>query len=46
MLSSSVCLLDDSQITEIVANIAINIFTNYFNVLARTELDFPALKTE
>ena len=38
--------LSDSQITEIVANIAINIFTNYFNVLARTELDFPALKTE
>ena len=38
--------LSDSQITEIVANIAINIFTNYFNVLARTELDFPALKTD
>jgi uncharacterized peroxidase-related enzyme len=38
--------LSDSQITEIVANIALNIFTNYFNVLARTELDFPALKAE
>jgi uncharacterized peroxidase-related enzyme len=38
--------LSDSQITEIVANIAVNIFTNYFNVLARTELDFPALKAE
>jgi uncharacterized peroxidase-related enzyme len=38
--------LTDTQITEIIANIALNIFTNYFNVLARTELDYPALKTE
>ena len=36
----------DGQIAEIVANIALNIFTNYFNVLARTEPDFPALKPE
>jgi uncharacterized peroxidase-related enzyme len=36
----------DGQIAEIVANIALNIFTNYFNVLARTEMDFPALKPE
>jgi uncharacterized peroxidase-related enzyme len=36
----------DGQVAEIVANIALNIFTNYFNVLARTELDFPALKPE
>jgi uncharacterized peroxidase-related enzyme len=36
----------DGQIAEIVANIALNIFTNYFNVLAHTELDFPALKPE
>jgi hypothetical protein len=36
----------DGQIAEIIANIALNIFTNYFNVLARTELDFPALKPE
>jgi uncharacterized peroxidase-related enzyme len=36
----------DARIAEIVANIALNIFTNYFNVLARTELDFPALKIE
>ena len=31
----------DGEITEIVANVAINIFTNYFNILARTEVDFP-----
>jgi uncharacterized peroxidase-related enzyme len=31
----------DGEITEIVANVAINIFTNYFNLVARTEVDFP-----
>jgi uncharacterized peroxidase-related enzyme len=36
----------DEQVAEIVAHIALNIFTNYFNVLAHTELDFPALKPE
>ena len=35
---------DDSQVAEIVANIALNIFTNYFNSVARTEIDFPLLK--
>jgi uncharacterized peroxidase-related enzyme len=36
----------DGQIAEIVANIALNVFTNYFNVLVRTELDYPALEPE
>jgi uncharacterized peroxidase-related enzyme len=31
----------DGEITEIVANVAINIFTNYFNHVAQTEVDFP-----
>ena len=31
----------DGEITEIVANVAVNIFTNYFNHVARTEVDFP-----
>jgi uncharacterized peroxidase-related enzyme len=31
----------DGDIAEIVANVAINIFTNYFNHVARTEVDFP-----
>ncbi len=35
---------NDGLIAEIVANIALNIFTNYFNSLARTEVDFPLLK--
>ena len=31
----------DGEITEIIANVAINIFTNYFNLIAQTEVDFP-----
>ena len=31
----------EGEIAEIVANVAINIFTNYFNLVARTEVDFP-----
>ena len=31
----------DGELAEIVANVAINIFTNYFNHVARTEVDFP-----
>jgi uncharacterized peroxidase-related enzyme len=34
----------DALVTEIVSNIALNIFTNYFNSVARTEIDFPVLK--
>jgi uncharacterized peroxidase-related enzyme len=32
----------DGEITEIIANVVLNIFTNYFNVVAGTEIDFPA----
>ena len=31
----------DGEITEIVANVAVNIFTNYYNHVARTVVDFP-----
>ena len=34
----------DAQIIEIVANIALNIFSNYFNSVAKTEVDFPLLQ--
>ena len=34
----------DGQIVEIVANIALNIFSNYFNSVAKTEVDFPLLQ--
>lgn len=31
----------DGEIAEIVAGVALNIFTNYFNQVAGTEIDFP-----
>lgn len=31
----------DGEIAEIVANVVLNIFTNYFNTVAGTEIDFP-----
>ena len=34
---------DDAAIAEVVANVALHIFTNYFNRLAGTDLDFPAV---
>lgn len=36
--------LDDAAVAEIVANVAINIFTNYFNNVAETEIDFPKVE--
>ncbi|MDA0660932.1 MAG: carboxymuconolactone decarboxylase family protein [Planctomycetota bacterium] len=33
--------LDDAAIAEVVANVALNIFTNYFNHVAGTDIDFP-----
>jgi uncharacterized peroxidase-related enzyme len=32
---------DDGAIAEVVAHVALNVFTNYFNQLARTVIDFP-----
>ncbi len=32
---------DEAAITELVANVALHVFTNYFNRLAGTDLDFP-----
>ncbi len=31
----------DAEIIEIIANVAFNIFTNYFNDVVKTEIDFP-----
>lgn len=33
--------LNDATIAEVVASVALNIFTNYFNHVADTEIDFP-----
>ena len=35
---------NDAEITEIVANVAINIFTNYINLVAQTVVDFPRVE--
>lgn len=35
----------DAQIVEIVAVVALNLFTNYFNLVADTENDFPLVET-
>ncbi len=36
--------LGDPQIAEIVAHVALNVFTNYFNRVAHTEIDFPKVQ--
>lgn len=34
------------SVVEIIANVALNIFTNYFNHAANTDIDFPLVKSE
>ena len=34
---------DDEGIVELIAHVALNLFTNYVNVALRTPLDFPAI---
>ncbi len=38
--------LSEGQIVELVAHVALNIFTNYFNDVAQTEIDFPKVESE
>lgn len=33
------------EVVEVIAHTAMNIFTNYFNRIARTEIDFPIVRT-
>lgn len=35
----------DEEVSEIVAHVALNILTNYFNNTANTEIDFPVVST-
>ena len=40
---------DEEEICEIIANVSLNMFTNYFNHIAQTEVDFdlpPALENQ
>jgi uncharacterized peroxidase-related enzyme len=34
----------DAEVAEIVAHVALNVFTNYFNRAADTEIDFPVVR--
>lgn len=34
----------EAEVVEIIANTAANIFTNYFNHIAETEIDFPVIR--
>jgi AhpD family alkylhydroperoxidase len=34
----------DAEIVEIIAHVALNTFTNYFNHIAVTEIDFPVVR--
>ncbi|AMW05491.1 carboxymuconolactone decarboxylase family protein [Gemmatimonas phototrophica] len=38
--------LDDAAIVEVVAHVALNVFTNYLNNLAQTTIDFPVIALE
>jgi uncharacterized peroxidase-related enzyme len=35
----------DEEIVEIIAHVGMNIFTNYFNDIAKTTIDFPSVST-
>lgn len=37
---------NDAEITEIIAHVALNTFTNYFNHVAGTTVDFPPVQVE
>lgn len=36
--------VSDAELAEIVASVALNLFTNYFNHVAGTEIDFPEVE--
>jgi uncharacterized peroxidase-related enzyme len=36
--------VNDAEIVEVLANVALNLFTNYVNHVARTVVDFPEVK--
>jgi uncharacterized peroxidase-related enzyme len=36
--------ITDGEVAEVVANVALNIFTNYFNHVAQTDIDFPKVE--
>ena len=37
-------LISEAEALEVVANVVLNIFTNYVNLVAGTEIDFPIVR--
>jgi alkylhydroperoxidase family enzyme len=35
---------DDAQVVEVVAHVALNLFTNYLNIALDVPVDFPVVK--
>jgi uncharacterized peroxidase-related enzyme len=35
----------DAEVLEVVANVVLNVFTNYINLVADTDIDFPVVRT-
>jgi alkylhydroperoxidase family enzyme len=35
---------DDAQLIEIVQHVALNVWTNYINTVAETDIDFPVVE--
>jgi hypothetical protein len=35
---------EDAQVVEIVQHVALNVLTNYINVVGQTHLDFPGVQ--
>jgi hypothetical protein len=35
--------VEDGDIAEIIAHVALNVFTNYFNTDAQVDIDFPSV---
>ena len=38
--------VNDAEALEIVANVVLNVFTNYINLVAGTEIDFPVVRAK
>lgn len=36
----------EGEIAEIIAHVALNVFTNYFNIAADTDIDFPKVSAK
>ena len=36
--------ITEGEIGEVIGHVALNILTNYFNIVARTEIDFPVVR--